>query len=280
MINSPNNGLDEFVKQSLENHRVPFNEAHWKEFESKLGSQPRVNPFSKWNFSLNTIIGGIVILSASVFIYAMSNRTSPEQNKTVSNPTTLTTVSTTVKKETVPAPVVNTNTSTASNETPVNNVNVDPFMFSVHSSSTYSFFTSNDLSNSEGTAETTNPVEKPNGFSFTSTNNNTITNVSSSNDDKLDPKELQDALKDSGPTVINNNIFPDQIDPLKGVVKSTKETDTMISKANNLPDNNDPLIMIGKDGKIISNTGEVIKTVKMGENKSDTSKTETPKGKE
>src|ERR1043166_3564354 len=117
MINSPNNRLDEFVKQSLENYQVPFNEAHWKEFESKLGSQPRVNPFTQWKFSLNTIIGGVVILSAAALIYAVSstNYSSPVTNTSVTSNKNTPVPSD--KKVTVP--VVSTNTTTANNNEPV-----------------------------------------------------------------------------------------------------------------------------------------------------------------
>jgi hypothetical protein len=269
MINSPNNRLDEFVKQSLENYQVPFNEAHWNEFESKLGSQPRVNPFRKWNFSLNTIIGGMIILSAAAFIYAMTGG-KPETKDAVTgnkNTVTINTPSTAPQTKTQ----VET-TTTARNNDPgsLNNAHIDPFTFSIHNNSPYSFFTSSDLSNPDGANEKIDPVDQPNGFSFTSTNPPVMN--TGTNDGQLNPQELQDALKNTGSTVVNNNIFPDQIDPLKGVVKSTKETDTMISKANNIPSDNDPLIQIGKNGQILSNPQEVLKTIKTAESKADSTK--------
>src|SRR5437868_6488961 len=69
MINSPNNQLDDFIKDTLKNHEVPFNEAHWNEFESKLSTKPRVNIINKWRYSLNIFIGLIAVGSASAFIY-------------------------------------------------------------------------------------------------------------------------------------------------------------------------------------------------------------------
>jgi hypothetical protein len=278
MINSPNNKLDEFVKQSLENYQVPYNEAHWNEFESKLNAQPGSNPFSKFNFSLNTIIGGIVILSASAFIYAMSTNASSVNKDASQNVSKKENTTVPVKKNADTPPVV-TKTETENDQNTVTG-HVDPVTFSIHTNSSSSFFTSNDLSNPEGSAEKQTPVDKPNGFSFTASPNgmtNAMSNNSSSGGN-LTQKELQDALRDSGPTVINNNIFPDQIDPLKGVTKSTKETDTVIKKANTIPENNDPLIMIGKDGKIISNPEQVLKTIKNAETKSDSTKTDAPKG--
>jgi hypothetical protein len=277
MINSPNNRLDEFVKKSLENYQVPFNEAHWNEFESKLNTQPSVNPFGKWNFSLNTIIGGVIVLSAAAIIYAMSGSRSPVKNTAVNSTTTITSEQK-VKPENAAAntkPV----TETKAPDQQTGTLQVDPFTFSVHTGSTYSFFTSSDLSGGETTGGPTDPTAKPNGFSFTSTTASNTTGTSGLNtghdDGQLDPKELQDALKNSS-SVVNNNIFPDQIDPLKGPVKNTKETDTIIKKANDIPEDN-PLIQIGPHGEIQSNPEKVIEIIKGAENKSD-STNKAPQG--
>jgi len=231
MINSPNNPLDEFVKETLKNHEVPFNEAHWNEFESKLNAKPRVSMNTNWRFSLNIFIGLIVAGSASAFIY---NKVSSSSNLNTTTPT--------VSK----APVQNSveNKTITKNSTSVideNNSSKDPVAINqISDNNTYSIFTSADISNS--TATDVNSV-KPNGY-LVSTNNintgNNIGNAYSNNinnhvppvdGEKIDPNEIQKQLDLAKIEDKSRAVFPDMLDKHDGAIYLTKESDTVKEKA-------------------------------------------------
>ena len=240
MINSPNNQLDEFIKETLKNHEVPFNEAHWNEFESKLNSKPSVSVMSnKWRYSLNIFLGFILAGSASVFIY----------NK-LSSPSTVTTTTNATQNTISKTSVQNVKDNNSSNANSANSV-IDEYnaaqknnpvvINNISDNNTYSVFTSADISNSPSSAATTIGVNsnniKPIGYSvITNTNTNpissTIPNVTDANNsDKIDPLEIQKQLDLAKTENTGRAVFPDMLDKHAGAIYPTKESDTVKSKA-------------------------------------------------
>ena len=84
MIDNDNTRLDQFVKESLNNNQIPFNESDWTDMESKLNSRSSSNPFRKWSFSINTIIGLVVVGGVSLgAVYTFSENSNETKQNTV-----------------------------------------------------------------------------------------------------------------------------------------------------------------------------------------------------
>lgn len=217
MINSPNNQLDEFVKETLKNHEVPFNEAHWNEFESKLTTKPRINMANNWRFSLNVFIGLIVAGTASAFIYYTV--TSPSNNNNTP----------TVSKEEIKNSVDNRSITKKSTSVidEYNSTNHPIVINQISDNNTYSIFTSADISNIHSSEE--NQVT-PNGY-FVTPNNNKIVNVKPVDNEKIDPNELQKQLDLAKLQDKSRAVFPDMLDKHDGAIYNTKESDTIKEKA-------------------------------------------------
>ena len=215
MINSPNNPLDDFIKETLKNHEVPFNEAHWNEFESKLTTKPRVSMPNKWRFSLNVFIGLIVAGSASAFIY--SKVTSPSNN-------TATVSKQDIKNEVEKKSITKNSTSVIDEYNAANNPVV---INQISDNNTYSIFTSADISN---TASTEVNALKPNGY-FVTANVNNINNHKPVDNEKIDPNEIQKQLDLAKIEDKSRAVFPDMLDKHDGAIYQTKESDTVKDKA-------------------------------------------------
>jgi hypothetical protein len=243
MTNSPNNQLDEFIKNSMQGHEEPFNEAHWNEFESKLNSKPRVNTFSKWSFSMNVFIGLVMFGSASVLTYlALSGSPDTLKDNSISKTTSLPSAPVTTNKNSLGTTVSGTN----ENVTVINTIS---------DNSTYSIFTSADISGTNSMTTQELPLEKPvnsyTGISNTNgqlqnntmgpvstmnnnasgTNGNTKT-ISQDGTDKISPEDLKQILQDAKDANANTKaLFPDMFDKKYGSIYKTKEPDTIKLKA-------------------------------------------------
>lgn len=70
--------LDQAVKEALESYEMPFDSSAWTEMEQQLAAQPKpLNPFKKFSFSLNTIIA-VGVVGGGLLIYKLSNSNSSE----------------------------------------------------------------------------------------------------------------------------------------------------------------------------------------------------------
>ena len=200
MIENDNTRLDLFVKESLNKNEMPFNESDWNNFEGKLKSKPSVNPFAKWSFTANAIIGLVAVGALSIgAVYTFSgNNNSPVQKQNPVQPKNETFVKTN-------SPVQNTAANNTSTENPVQNNTVvnNPVILT---SSTFS------LPQNNKTNET--PV-------------NTIKIKAPDNMSESDKKNMFSNIDDGNQTLL----FPDQIDPKDGAIFPTQEPDCTKSKA-------------------------------------------------
>jgi hypothetical protein len=223
MINSPNNQLDEFLKETLKNHEVPFNEAHWNEFESKLTTRPRVSVSNNWRFSLNIFIGLVVAGSASAFIY--NKVTSPSAANT--KPT----VSKTENQNTIDQKSITKNSTSVIDSY---NSTKDPVVVNpVSDNNTYSIFTSEDISNTSTQPDVN--TAKPTGYLMTANNPNANAISKTINkpvdNENIDPNELQKQLDLAKIEDKSRAVFPDMLDKHDGAIYNTKESDTVKEKA-------------------------------------------------
>ena len=241
MTNSPNNKLDNFVRESLKDHEVPFNEAHWHEFEGKLDALPRVSATGKWRYSLNIFIGLIIAGSASAFIYSSvspSSAPSLQSNKQASSSVS----DNAITKNQVAIQKKENNVSVSSNAQTANAPVVNP-----SSDKTYSIFTSADISNSpsennsNSNANTSNAVQNNNAYgsnnNVTNTDPNHTTvagNVAPQKDaagENIDGSDIQKQIDLAKGADKERYIFPDMMDKMNGPVYPTKESDTIKQKA-------------------------------------------------
>ena len=205
MIDNNNTRLDQFVKESLNSNQIPFNESDWADMESRLNSKPSSNLFRKWSFSINTIIGLVVIGGVSLgAVYTFSGNNS----ETKQNPVTPKTEN--VVKTNIPLNNTIQNTTNTVTENPAlnNTVVTNPVILT---NTTFSI--NQNIGQNQKTLNTTNTVQKT-------------------------PENMTQADKDA--LFGNNNIddgnqtlvFPDQIDPKDGNVLNTQEPDCTKIKIN------------------------------------------------
>jgi hypothetical protein len=247
MTNSPNNRLDEFIKETMKNYEVPYNEAHWQEFESQLNAQPRNVSSFNWKFSLNTILiitaAGIV----SAFVYASVSHSSDKKQDDAVQQNTLTKnipVNNTVQPNENKDAVTNGEQDVVTNNTSGNNNSV---------------FTSSDLSSAGNNSADvqSNDNSKSNTYSLTGGSNYSSYggfNKNTNPDASIDPKELQKQLSEGEKDKNGMPLyFPDMIDKRKGFIYPTKESDTIKEKAekNNL---NSPFFTTDPTGNPVLNT--------------------------
>lgn len=96
--NDTHNKLDNFIKDSLHDVEIPYDENHWKEMEQKLNAQPQGSSFLKnFNFSLNVTIGAVII-GSGLAIYAFTGNSTASKTVTEkANETTVLSIEPTTK---------------------------------------------------------------------------------------------------------------------------------------------------------------------------------------
>jgi hypothetical protein len=192
--------LDQAVKEALDSYEVPFESSAWAEMEKSLDAAPKsFHPFKKWSFSLNTIIG-IAALAGGllIFKYSISGADNTSNQAEITAP---------VEQKTKPAPApVQPKPETAMTVTD----------------------TAAAPTAEETTAQT--PVQKP----------SQLANLSTASPERTKKKKKDNASSTEAPvetseidfmkmTESKNNTpaFGDQIDPVKGFIHSTSESDKM-----------------------------------------------------
>lgn len=186
--------LDQAVKEALESYEVPFESSAWTEMEKSLDAAPKTfHPFKKWSFSLNTIIG-IAALAGGLLIFKYSTSeadTSPAKTAETHTP---------AEEKIQPAPVQPKPEPAVTAEAPA-----------------------------EEAAEETS--EQPSQLADLSTSS-TVKEKEKKKKKKKDSTATE-ASSDRGEidfmkmTENHNNTpaFGDQIDPVKGFIHSTHESD-------------------------------------------------------
>jgi len=190
--------LDQAVKEALESYEVPFDSSAWTEMEKSLEAAPKTfNPFKKWSFSLNTIIG-IAALAGGLLIFKYSTSGADTNDKTAEMPAP-------VKEQKVqpapvqpkPQPAVTTATSD-SNST---------------SEETTAVITSQPSQLAD--QYTLSPDKKKKKKTTTTTDGEATTENT-----EVDFMKMTENHN-------NTPAFGDQIDPVKGFIHSTNESDKM-----------------------------------------------------
>jgi len=205
--NSNSDKLDSKIKESLQNHEVPFEPSHWAEMEKMLDAAPKAYGSMKgWSYGLNSIIV-VAVLSASYFIYAQYSGAAAE--KKIENNEVKT------ERPNANTPVINTSNSEkpvvdiANNETPTTAsvANVEPSLASTEGTKTETF-----------TMAVTEKKLK----------NKKVTEEVPGNTNKEIPSDLFDFSKISEGLSLNKvPAFGDQIDPKAGFTKVSKEDETL-----------------------------------------------------
>src|ERR1051325_400489 len=248
MTNSPNNRLDEFIKETMKNYEVPYNEAHWQEFESQLNAQPRSVSSFNWKFSLNTILIIAAAGVVSAFVYAsVSHSSNNRPDDPVQQNTSVT--------KTIP---VNNTVQPNENKDAVS-TNEQDVVTNNPNTNNNSVFTSSDLSNADNNSQDVRSDDntKNNPYAFNGGNtysSNDGANKNANPDASIDPKELQKQLSEGKKDQNGMPLyFPDMIDKRKGFIYATKESDTIKEKAekNNL---NSPFFTTDPTGNPVLNT--------------------------
>lgn len=199
--NTPNERLDEAVKQVLSNYEAGSEGSDWARMERMLDATPRGSGF-KWSYALNGFIA-LAVITASYFTYTAISH---HRNTTPEN----------VQPEVVPAPVVKTTTP------PAKPVITTPAITPAASVSSPAITTT-------AVAPVVTPAATP---ATTHVANNTAkpvktestgiakTNKKKEGEGKLDPEELKN-MRVIG--MGNEPVFGDMLDSSKGIIGDTKE---------------------------------------------------------
>jgi hypothetical protein len=82
MTNNANNDFERKVKSSLEGYEASFDSADWNDLENRLQSLPQHAPAFKWRFSMNAVAVVVACAALAFLVYKM---TSPAKNDAASN---------------------------------------------------------------------------------------------------------------------------------------------------------------------------------------------------
>lgn len=216
MANHLNNDqqLDQAVKEALESYEVPFESSAWAEMEQALDTAPKTyHPFKKWSFSLNTIIA-IAVLAGGllIFIYSTSGAAGTKNDKE----NTAVNEAPAPAKEQQPAakntsPVVTTTPVVTAPQTPENTAPV----------------TADQQVTTPAPGKTQHPAYTNNSGSYQWQPKKKTTTTASNEQQNTTPEQGEmDFMK----MTEQQNIVPafgDQIDPVRGFVHGTNESDKM-----------------------------------------------------
>ena len=192
------NKLDGFIKESLKEAEIPYNADHWTEIEQKLNALPHTNSIKKWSFSTNIIIGTIVVLGAGILLYnvipsSLNNNTPVEE---ITPPVTA------LPNESIQPSIPAEQPATAQqNNTPANEKVKEPVTKDKEEDAT------------ETKTEKENKKEKEAIAVEPDAKQDTANEISN---------KVLDSLNQNHTKV---STFGDMIDPKKGFVKETNETD-------------------------------------------------------
>jgi hypothetical protein len=217
--------LDQAVKEALDSYEVPFDSSAWAEMEKSLDTAPKsFQPFKKWSFSLNSIIiGGVTILAGGLLVFAVN----ASDNKSRKSETTVTTETPAREDQQKPVNTVtsahkNTETPVMATEAPKND---QPEQIEITPPNNTT--AANPLAQQKKKRE----------------NNKTNTTApSTGSEGEFNFMEIAEKGKNSPPA------FGDQIDPSKGFVLSTGESnDTREAARKNLAFSDQVLLGMKKD---------------------------------
>lgn len=194
-LDNPNQ-LDDFVKHTLNNYNVEYNHEHWNEFEKKLNTHKVANSVKRFSFSLNSLLWIAGFTSAAFVGLYLLNRTPETDSNTLPESFNNTAV-------TSPLPENPGATASKAEENVITNTTTEKDIYNqpttMHSSDL-------NASNKRSTnASTLNPMIRRSYQSIYKYQNRPM---------------VFDKDKNNGGSQM---IFPDQIDPHRGLIYNTME---------------------------------------------------------
>ncbi|MFI5148493.1 MAG: hypothetical protein ACHQRM_02095 [Bacteroidia bacterium] len=210
MTNNANNDFERKVKSSMEGYEASFDPADWSDMENRLQAMPQHSPVFKWKFSLNTV-AVIIACSALAFLVirltagSKSRATNEKQIQESVTPVKMTSVpvtAKTVQEQPKPQPEV---MAAAKEET------LDTAPTETEKISNYLLSAGNASKNNESSSYRRMQADR---------------NVST-------VAPIQPQL--NGTDAQKVRIYPDMVDPKKGVIFNTREktgTDAVQTEVN------------------------------------------------
>jgi hypothetical protein len=199
MTNNANNDFERKVKSSLEGYEASFDPADWSDMENRLEAMPQHAPAFKWTFSMNVIVG---IIACSALVFLVVKLSSSKNNASTEKPATE--IITPVQSTSVPTvntPSVKTKPVQTISETKEPNASGQD----------------SQEDNTDKKAELTVQTPGPTPLNYDPTMGRRM-----KSDKNVAPVEaIQPSLMETDAQKVR--IFPDMVDPKKGVIFNTKE---------------------------------------------------------
>lgn len=219
--------LDQAVKEALESYEMPFDPSAWAEMEQQLTAQPKpLNPFKKFSFSLNTIIAAGIV-GGGLLVYNLSS-SSEAPAPAIQEPAVAVEQPKNERPKTEALPIANESASSSLTDSvaaDVTEATSQPEVASNTSTPPPAVNSNTSESNTASRTITTASSKTTAGKTGDQKKNSKTQTISKEEDIDFDFMKVADRAAKSSPA------FGDQIDPVKGFINPSNESENVKRQA-------------------------------------------------